>query len=146
MPWDCSFNHDVHAKVDYYSTLFNWVPKDHPLYAKRFSKDNPSIMVQSYLRVLDPVTGVCPSSDRIVQDVTKCWGKHLDVICGEDVRGAGIGGLGSRVGRRVLHGLEKRGGPRKKGEWTKNNDLHEDCVEALKGFVERAKARHKGSM
>ena len=144
MPWDCSLNHDVHAKVDYYSTLFRWVQPDHPLYPKRFSKANPSIMVHSYLRILDPVTGVCPSSERIVQDVTKCWGTHLDIICGEDVRGAGIGGLGSRVGRRVLHGLEKRGGKRKKGKWTKNNDLHEDCVEALAGFVERAKARHKG--
>ena len=49
MSWDCSLNRDVHAKVDYYSTLFNWVPKDHPLYAKRFSKSSPKIIFEGFI-------------------------------------------------------------------------------------------------
>ena len=71
MCWDCSLNHDVHTTVEFYSSLCRWIPEDHPLYPQRFSKSSTKVMRDSYLCVLDPVTGVCPSSKRIVQDITK---------------------------------------------------------------------------
>ena len=82
-----------------------WLPKEHPLYPQRFSKASYKVMLNSYLRVLDPVTGVCPSSKRIVQDITRCWGEHLDKIC--ETKGGAVKDLGNRVGKRKLEGLKK---------------------------------------
>ena len=52
MPWDCSLNADVHSTVEFYSTICKWLPKEHPLYPKRFSKASTKVMLDSYLRVL----------------------------------------------------------------------------------------------
>lgn len=142
MCWDCSLNHDVHSTVEFYSSLCRWVPKDHPLYLQRFGKASTKVMRESYLRVLDPVTGVCPSSKRIVQDITKCWGKHLDLICG--VRGAAVKDLGNRVGKRKLEGVKKRGGKRVKKDWKMLDDLHPDIVDVWKLFIDRSCKRHGG--
>ena len=79
-------------------------------------KATTKVMLSSYKRVYDPETGVCPSSKRIVQDITRCWGEHLDKICKE--KGGAVPGLGTRVGRRSLEvGIRKRGGKRVKKPW-----------------------------
>ena len=85
-------------------------------------------MRSSYLRVLDPKTGVCPSSARIIQDVTKCWGEHLDRIC--EKGGGAVPNLGNRSGKRRLEGVKKRGGKRVKQEWMMLDNLHPDDAEA----------------
>ena len=143
MPWDCSLNADVHSCVEFYSTVCKWLPKEHPLYPQRFSKSSYKVMLSSYLRVLDPVTGVCPSSKRIVQDITRCWGEHLDKIC--EKGGAAVKNLGNRVGKRKLEGLKKRGGKRVKKEWKMLDNLHRDILEPWKAFIERSRARHSSS-
>ena len=99
-------------------------------------------MLSSYLRVLDPDTGVCPSSNRIIQDITKCWGENVDRICA--ARGAAVEDLGNRVGRRKLEGVKKRGGKRVKGEWKMLDNLHPDAVEAWKVYIARSRKRHSG--
>ena len=30
--------------------------------------------------ILDPETGVCPSNERIIQNINKCWGLNIDAI------------------------------------------------------------------
>ena len=140
MPWDCSLNHDVHCCVEFYSAICKWIPEDHPLYPQRFSKSSTKVMLRSYLRILDPDTGVCPSSDRIVQDIGKAWGDHLDMICGKN--GGAVPGIGNRVGRRKLEGVKKRGGKRVKGEWKMLDNLHPDILGPWEAFIERSRARH----
>ena len=143
MPWDCSLNRDVHCTVEFYSAMSKWLPKDHPLYPRRFSKASYAIMRSSYLRVLHPETGVCPSSERIVQDVIKCWGEHLDVICAHG--GAAVPELGNRVGKRRLEGLKKnRGGKRVKNEWKMLDNIHPDAAEAWKVYIARSREHHSG--
>ena len=144
MPWDTSLNHDVHARVEFYSAICRWIPKDHPLYAKRFSKASYNIMRDSYLRVLDPVTGVVPSSDRIVQDINACWGNHLDMICAKG--GGAVPNLGNRMGKRKLNGLKKRGGKRVKKEWKALENLHPDIVPVWKAYIERSRSRHSSQV
>ena len=140
MPWDCSLNADVHSCVEFYSSVCKWIPKDHPLYAQRFSKASPKVMLHSYMRVLDPVTGVCPSSERIVQDITRCWGEHLDMICAEG--GGAVKEIGNRIGRRKLKGVKKRGGKRVKKEWKQLDNLHRDMVGPWQAFINRSRTRH----
>ena len=145
MPWDCSLNQDVHTCVEFYSSVCRWYGKDHPLYPSRFSKASYSIMRDSYLRVLDPETGVCPSSDRIVQDITRCWGEHLDLICA--YKGGAVPGIGNRVGKRRLSGKKvNRGGKRKKGAWKMLEHLHPDMVEHWKAYLGRSRQRHSAGM
>ena len=102
-------------------------------------------MLNSYLRVVDPDTGVCPSSDRIVQDINRAWGEHLDMICAESVRGGAVAGIGTRVGKRSLGGVKKRGGKRVKGEWKMLSNLHPDVVAPWHGFIDRSRVRHASS-
>ena len=141
MPWDTSLNHDVHSRVEFYSAICKWIPKGHPLYAKRFGKSSYKIMRDSYLRVLDPQTGVCPSSHRIIQDITKCWGEHLDKICAK--RGGAVPGLGNRAGKRRLEGVKKRGGKRVKQDWKVLENLHPDIVPVWAAYIDRSRDRHK---
>ena len=85
---------------------------------------------------------MCPTSARIVQDVTKCWGEHLDRICEAD--GAAVPELGNRVGRRKVDGLKKRGGKRVKNDWKMLTNLHPDAAEAWKLYIARSRERHSG--
>ena len=141
MCWDCSLNHDVHSTVEFYSGLCRCLTKkDHPLYPQRFGKESTKVMCESYLRVLHPVRGVCPSSKRIVEDITKCWGEHLDRIC--EARGGAVEELGNRVGKRKLEGVKKRGGKRVKKDWKMLENLHPDIVDVWKLFIERSRERH----
>ena len=143
MPWDCSLNQDVHVTVDNHSCYFRAIPKDHALYAKRFDKSSPSIMLKSYLRILDPVTGVCPSSKRIIQDITRCWGDHIDIICAHG--GAAVDGIGSRNGHRDIKGLGSWGGKRVKKKEVREEALHPDALAAWDIYLRRSIDRHSHS-
>ena len=130
--------------MDFYDAVCRWCPDDHPLAPLKFSKATPRLMLSSYLRVLDPETGVVPSSARIIQDVKKCWGTHLDAICEE--RGGPVEGLGSsRTGVRKIDGLEKRGGKRVKQEWQGVQERHPDLIKFWDGFVAWSKGRHQSN-
>ena len=48
----------------------------------------------AFLRVLDPDTGVCPSSERIITDFGKCFGRNLLEIYA--VKGIIVPGCGNR--------------------------------------------------
>ena len=60
MPWDVDLNHDLHDKVRDYTCLSRFLKEDeHPdLWKQLFCLDNQRQMLDSYLRVLDPDTGV----------------------------------------------------------------------------------------
>ena len=143
MPWDCCLNQDVHVAVDNHSSYFKAIGKDHPLYPKRFSKATPSIMEKSYSRILDPVHGVCPSSKRIIQDIERCWGSHIDIIC--EHRGKAVDGIGSRNGHRYIPGLSQKGGVREKKESVELESVHPDAAEACEVYLQRSITRHSHS-
>lgn len=133
MPWDEDLNHDLHDKVRDYACLSRFLKEDeHPeLWKKRFCLDNQRQMLDSYLRVLDPDTGVAPSSERIVQDFTRCWGENLDKIVA--ARGCYVPDIGHRKGHRAdgaaAAGVNKRGGKREKNAWEGFEVMHADAKE-----------------
>ena len=142
MPLDCSLFKDVDDAVARHIAVSCWVPKDHPDYNKRFSRSSRVISRSTYFRILDPVTGVSPSSRRIIQDVDRCWGKHILAII--KAKGCCVRGLGSRVGYRKVDGVEEWGGLRvKEEEGLDVDDLHIDAKPFLNEFVTRSRHRHE---
>ena len=129
------------SNFEFYFVICKCIPKGYPLYDKRFGKSSYKIMRDSYLRVLDTLTGVCPSSERIVQDITKCWGENLDQICYK--RGGEVPGLGNRAGKRTLKGANKRGDKWVKQEWKALDNLHPDILPVWKAYIDRFRERHK---
>jgi len=139
MPWDCSLNRDIHCRVSQYESMSRWIKEGHPLWSKRFTTANQKQMVSSYMRVLDPETGVCPSSKRIVQDITRCWGENIDRIV--EARGVIVPNLGSRTGHRVVPGVDSRGGKRVKKPWKALDKMHPHAEEIWNAFRQRSMDR-----
>ena len=86
---------------------------------------------RAYLRVMHPETGCCPSSNRIIVDMTKCFGPNLLAI--HDVAGIIVPGNGSRArnGHRqqaqVDRESEQRGGYHPLGALATETPLHSDA-------------------
>jgi len=142
MPLDCSLFKDVDFSMSFHIALTSWLPPNHPEYAHRFSRATPALSRSSYMRILDPMTGVAPSSDRIVQDVQRCWTTHLRQIY--EAKGAIVPGIGNRNGRRTVTGLVPRGGKRVKralGTDPRALAVHADALRARDLFVNRARVR-----
>lgn len=140
MPQDCSLFKDIDDAVARHIAVTCWMPKDHPNYNLRFSRSNSKISRSTYFRILDPETGVSPSSRRIVQDVDRCWTDHIRAIV--KAKGCCVPGLGSRVGVRKVDGVEKWGGNRVKGDALVVDPLHRDAQPILDEFVTQSKLRH----
>jgi hypothetical protein len=89
MPWDCHLNADVDACVRRHITKTKGCPDN-----RRFHRSTVTDQTLAFLRVLDPDTGVCPSSERIITDFGKCFGKNLLEIYA--VKGIIVPGCGNR--------------------------------------------------
>ena len=74
MAWDNSLNKDVHESVnDHVQATIN-LEKNDP---RKFSLATPKEGARAYMRVVHPCTGVCPRSERIIQDTEKAFGEAL---------------------------------------------------------------------
>ena len=60
----------------------------------------------------DPVTGFCPSSERIMPSMKKCFGENIDKIV--EYKGILVPNLVRRNGDRVMTCVDRRGGKREK--------------------------------
>ena len=125
MPWDSHLNADVDACVRRHITKTKGCPDN-----RRFHRSTVTGQTHAYLRVLDPDTGVCPSSDRIITDYKKCFGPNLLEIYA--VKGIIVPGCGNRYrnGHRaaasVNREVECRGA--KKGEKRTLKPRKDDAV------------------
>jgi len=108
MPLDTSLNKDIHDAFTRHRALTVHLPHDHPAI---FSSATPADLERGYLQLLDPALGDemgVPSSKRIVEDILKCTGSHLDQIV--DAKGTCVEGLGDRNGvRNVPTGIGRGG-------------------------------------
>jgi hypothetical protein len=113
MNCDSSLNKDVHECVDRHITATSDFDKEDE---RKFSLSTPKNGADVYLQILDPDTGICPSSARIMQDTEKVI-LALKEIHGND--GTIIDDINNRPGRRHRHDVQvhRRGGykPRKLG-------------------------------
>jgi hypothetical protein len=123
MPWDTSLNNDVHKSVDLHVTMTNHLETGDP---RKFDLSTPYRGANAYLRLLHPVTGGVPCSQRIIRDSEKVL-ESFETIRQAD--GIKVDGLGNRKGKRhETPGQETRGGARvKKQEAMKTSWLHDDA-------------------
>ena len=109
---------------------------------KKFARDTPSRLSESYFRVWrGDGRSAAPSDARIAQDckkfVSSCWAifKAAGVV---------VQGLGDRNGQRAVISREgrkdARGGARLKGEYAEGPWTHEDALEAEEKFFDDAAA------
>ena len=128
---DCSLFKDVADAVNRHVSITSKLADDDP---RKFMKNTPQRLLHAYLRIVDPVSGVSPTSERIIQDVERCWDNHLWAIF--EARGTVVPGLGSRNGhRRAAPG--PRGGTRVKGPPKQGNPLHADAKGLSSELTER---------
>ena len=144
MPLDAHLNQDVHSSHDFHKILSEDLPENDP---KKFSGSTPHRLASSYLRLFHPITGVTPSSKRIIDDVTRV----IDSL--EKVRGAQgciiDESSAKRKGRRYeASGLTTRGGKRTKqsqNEYLRYlqkqcNEVHDDLLDHWKAKMQQSAA------
>ena len=93
MPLDTHLNQDLHTSHDYHATITQHLNDDDP---RKFDGSTPKRLSSSYLRLYHPETGVAPTSNRIIQDVTRVLSSLEKVL---DAKGCIIDKTG-RTGRR----------------------------------------------
>jgi hypothetical protein len=123
MPLDNSLNQDVHNAVKKHCLLSMTIhDPNNPHDDRLFSMATPKEAARCYERICDPVTGVAPSSKRILEDVKRVINAFHVVFKHE---GAYVEGLaGGRVAGKRHHAttraIKPRGGRRVRMEY---NDL-----------------------
>ena len=65
----------------------------------------PELAAKTYKRLLHPITGVAPTSKRILEDVSGVW-LAMNIVC--EQKGVYVPGLAERSGRRYIKGSEKK--------------------------------------
>mmetsp|Transcript_15157 Transcript_15157/g.25127 ORF Transcript_15157/g.25127 Transcript_15157/m.25127 type:complete len:238 (+) Transcript_15157:240-953(+) len=144
MNWDSTLNKDVHESVKQHVHATITLDKDDP---RKFSLATPIQGAHAYMRVLDPETGVCPSSKRIIEDTEKAFGPSLlEIIKAQgavvpDDRAARDGhrAAAARIGAAVV----TRGGnrPRKLAlDDYGDVELHQDAIAGSRIKLEAYKA------
>ena len=119
MPWDASLNRDIHETVRRHCVMSRATLRRQGLSSqddsRHFSMATPELAAETYKRLLHPITGVAPTSKRILEDVSGVW-LAMNIVC--EQKGVYVPGLAERSGRHFIRGSgqkEGRGGSRKKG-------------------------------
>ena len=77
MPWDTSLNRYAHKTVRRHCVMSRATLKRQGKSSRddvrHFSMSTPELAAQTYKRLLHPITGVAPSSKRILEDVSGVW-------------------------------------------------------------------------
>ena len=137
MPLDCSLNKDIDDGVKRHIGYTFLLDHDDPA---KFSRSTPKRLADSYKRLywhldadgnqtFDPATGGCPSSERIIEDIDKCMGPHLQAI--REHKGCMVPDLGSHHGRRRGDRVHTRGGDRQKAAAPQDFWIHPSAQPAV---------------
>ena len=118
MPWDASLNRDSHKTVRKHYVLSRATLKRQGKSSKdderHVSMATPELAANSYKHILHPVTGISPTSKRILEDISGIW---LAMYIIHDAKGVYVPGLAKRSGWRYMWGPKINrihGGPRTK--------------------------------
>ncbi|KAF0703228.1 hypothetical protein AaE_015483, partial [Aphanomyces astaci] len=127
MPWDASLNKDVDDCFHRHRVMTQQLDKDDP---RKFCSSTPNRLDSAYVRIMDPTLGPhqgCPTSERIIQDVTKCFSNHLLAVI--NASGTVVQGLGSRSGLRNTVRNGGWGGTSTKSLGLALRWVHDDALE-----------------
>ena len=128
MPQDNSLFRDMRTSMDCHVAITSLLPLGDPL---RFSKATPKEVMWTVTRIWDPVTGVSPRPNRIIQDIKRLE-ENFTLIVEED--GDIVEGVadcnGHRRGKGPGQSYHQRLPPRP-ARTVEELDLHTDAKEAL---------------
>jgi hypothetical protein len=117
MPLDASLNWDIDCALNMHVLLTADLPNDHP---DKFRKDTPLRISQAITKLCHPVTGVVPSSKRIVQDCNRILTSAVAIV---EAGGKIVPGLVNRNGHRHKPETDgRRYHPRKRDQVIKTMD------------------------
>ena len=138
---DNSLNKDTDTSLALHVALTSELPKDDK---RKFSMSTPNEIVRAIERLWHPEDGVCPKSQRIVQDLTRANYAHLEIVKHD---GGIVPGLANRNGHRNTGGNGRRyTAPRRdNGNWVRTWEemgIHEDAILAGKEYYESHKNRY----
>ena len=141
MPLDTSLNQDIHESAKKHNLLSMAIGTYGVVDDRLFSISTPKEAARCYKRICHPTTGVVPTSERILQDVSKVI-TALQVIY--DAEGVYV--LGLADGRTAGHchtttndGKKQRGVKRVRMEYNHalaTSDIHLDLLTTLDEFDE----------
>ena len=94
MPLDASLNCDIDCALNMHALLTADLPNDRP---DKFRKDTPMRISQAITQLCHPVTGVVPTSRRIVQDCNRILTSAVAIV---EAGGKIVPGLVNRNGHR----------------------------------------------
>ena len=134
MPLDTHLNQDLHSSHDYHATVIQHLEDDD---RRKFHGSTRKQMSDSYHRLFHPDTGVAPSSDRIMEDVSRVF-HSLYLV--HDVEGCMID-ENNRSGRRYEKYENKQMRSGWGGIWKKNTQ-----DEYSRQLVKSNEAIHKDAM
>jgi hypothetical protein len=138
MPWDNTLNQDVHVSVNQHVLFTSKYEEDDE---RKFSLSTPNRASYAYRRILHPVTGVVPSSDRIIHDVELVFESLMKIHHAKGIKDTT---LANRSGNRWEKSpIERRGGRREKNKW-KDMVLHPHAVQGRKIKMELSRERFEG--
>ena len=113
---------------------------------RRFSLSLPKDIQSAYHRIVDPVKGVAPTSERIVEDVEMLKFSMVKIMNAE---GGVVRGLASRPGRRAFTDYRRENADEDvvamKGKKTLKWTHHEDAKSAMEELFQRVVARNGGN-
>ncbi len=142
MPLDTSLNQDIHKSAKKHNLLSMAICTHGVSDDRLFSLATMKEVARCYKRILDPIAGVVPTSEHILQDTNKAI-SALQVIF--EAEGVYVPGLAD--GRMAGHhhtttdaGKKPRGGKRVRTEYIHSqatSHIHPDLLTALDEFDER---------
>jgi hypothetical protein len=137
MPWDNNLNQDAHLMVSHHVMFTSSYEEDDE---RKFSLSTPKRASYAYRRILDPDTGIAPSSERILHDVDLVFVNLMKI---HEAEGSKLN-LTSRPGRRFASSdVENRGGKRTKKQW-KDMQLHPHAIQGRQVKIEESRERFEG--
>ena len=129
MPLDNSLFRDPRCSFDEHVTLTCMAPRTEPW---RFSKATPKLIGSAIERLWDPVSGVSPPPNRIVQDILRLKENMMIIV---EADGAVVPGVCDRNGHRNKHaGIGRGHYPMHEDQSALGFDeigLHVDCQQLL---------------
>jgi hypothetical protein len=135
MVLDNTLNKDIHESVAMHIQYTSNFGKDD---IRKFSMATPKKGASAYRRITDPIDGVAPSSERIMQDV-----RLLETSIKTIIKYKGTMCMHVQKGRRLRNSLnDRRGGRRERGhtiERKKAHQLHNDAIAGRTFKLEKSK-------
>jgi hypothetical protein len=110
MPLDASLNRDIDCSFDMHVLLTAHLKNDDP---RKFRKDTPKNISKAILKLYDPITGVVPKPNRIIED---CWRVISSLKTIVEAGGKIVPGLVNRNGHRNKSRKGRKYHPRKKDQ------------------------------